>query len=203
MIRVSCLIDGFNLYHSLHFPKYYHKYKWLDLASFTKKFIGSKDSITGIYYFTALATWNPNKVRKHKLFIRAQELNGVEVIYGEFRRRDKKCRICNKQYETFEEKQTDVNIAVKLMELSIKDGYDKAIIFSGDSDLVPVISSIRNLFSSKRIGIVIPIGGCAEILKQSADFYMKVKEKHLRTSLLPDTVKIDSGLTISCPPEWK
>lgn len=152
MSKIVCLIDGFNLYHSLHSPRNYHKYKWLDLTSFVKKFIGSKDNIIGIYYFTALAVWSPDKVRKHKLFIRAQELNGVEVIYGEFRRRDKKCRLCNKQYQTFEEKQTDVNIAVKLMELTISGEYDKAIIFSGDikyPQIVPFKES-RYRYSYKR-----------------------------------------------------
>ncbi|MCX7877834.1 MAG: NYN domain-containing protein [Ignavibacteria bacterium] len=203
MPRVVCLIDGFNLYHSLHKSKSYHKYKWLDLVSFVKKFVSTKDNIEGIYYFTALAKWSQKKVRKHKLFIRVQELNGVEVIYGEFRRKDKICRECNKKYVTFEEKQTDVNIAVKLVELSINDRYDKAIIFSGDSDLVPVISTLRKLFPSKKIGIVIPIGGRAEILKQNADFYMKAKEKHLRTSRLPDNIHTKNGLIISCPSEWR
>jgi len=120
MSRVICLIDGFNLYHSLHHNLNYHKYKWLDIKSFVNKFITTKDKINDIYYFTALAHWSSNKVRKHKIFIRAQELNGINVIYGEFRKKDKKCLICKKFYQTFEEKQTDVNIAVKLMELSIK-----------------------------------------------------------------------------------
>lgn len=203
MSRIVCLIDGFNLYHSLHSVKKYHVYKWLDLVSFVKKFIANKDSINGIFYFTALATWSQEKVRKHKLYIRAQELNGVEIVYGEFRRKDKQCRICKKLFQTFEEKQTDVNIAVKLMELTIKDTYDKAIIFTGDSDMVPVITTVRKLYPAKKIGIVIPIGGRAEILKQSADFYMKMKEIHLKTSLLPDSVNIGGGLTINCPAEWK
>lgn len=203
MTKVVCLIDGFNLYHSLHNERKYHKYKWLNLTDFVKKFIPSNESITGIYYFTALAVWSQSKIKKHKLFIRAQEYYGVEVIYGEFRKKDRTCRLCNRQYQTFEEKQTDVNIVVKLIELSIRDEYDKAIIFSGDSDLVPVITSIRKLFPQKKVGIVIPIGGRAEILKQNADFHMKMKEKHLMTSQLPRDVDIGNSVIISSPQDWQ
>ena len=43
--------------------------------------------------FTAFATWDPGKVARHKLFIRANENAGVSVIYGEFKRKDKYCKL--------------------------------------------------------------------------------------------------------------
>ena len=138
MEKVIFFIDGFNLYHALANKRFY-RYKWLDLSGLAKKFITKNDKIEDIYYFTALATWSPDKVRRHKTFIKAQEINGIRIIYGEFKKRDKHCRICEKTYQTFEEKQTDVNIAIQLFKLAIQDKYDKALIISGDSDLIPSI----------------------------------------------------------------
>jgi len=46
-----------------------------------------KDSIEAVYYFTTLATWDPGKVARHRLFIRVQEAEGVNVVYGEFKRK--------------------------------------------------------------------------------------------------------------------
>jgi uncharacterized LabA/DUF88 family protein len=161
------------------------------------------EQLVDIIYFTALATWNLEKVRKHKLFIRANELKGVHVVYGEFKKRDKICSLCNKKYQTFEEKQTDVNIAIQLFKLSIEDKYDKAIIISGDSDLIPSIHAVRNTFPNKRIGVVIPIGRRADALKNACDFYMKMKEKHLSSAIMEHRIKINHNEYIEGPQDWK
>ncbi len=92
-----------------------------------------------------------DKVKRHKIFIKAQELKGIRIIYGEFRKRDKHCRVCKNWYQTFEEKQTDVNIAIKLFELAIQDKYDKALIISGDSDLIPSIKAVKSTFPHKGV----------------------------------------------------
>jgi uncharacterized LabA/DUF88 family protein len=48
-------------------------------------------------------------------------------------------------FTTFEEKETDVNLALKIFEDAFFDNYDRAIIISGDSDIIPVIATIRRL----------------------------------------------------------
>jgi uncharacterized LabA/DUF88 family protein len=202
MEKVIFFFDGFNLYHALANKRFY-RYKWIDITSLAEKFITKKDKIEDIYYFTALAIWSPDKVRRHKAFIKAQEIKGVKTIYGEFRRRDKECRICKKTYQTFEEKQTDLNIAIQLFKLSIQDKYDKALIISGDSDLIPAIEAVKSTFPHKKIGVIIPIGRSAEQLKQTCDFYMKMKEKHLKASMLPDVINLGDDKKIERPNLWK
>jgi uncharacterized LabA/DUF88 family protein len=202
MEKVIFFIDGFNLYHALDNKRFY-RYKWIDLSSLAKKFISKNDSIEEIYYFTALAIWSPDKVERHKAFIKAQEINGTKIIYGEFKRRDKECRICKQTYQTFEEKQTDVNIAIHLFKLSIQEKYDKAIIISGDSDLIPSIEAVKSTFPHKKIGVIIPIGRSAEQLKQTCDFYMKMKEKHLEASMLPDVINLGDGKKLERPQRWR
>ena len=91
---------------------------------------------------------------------------GVKVILGEFKLKDKKCRSCHCLYKTYEEKQTDVNISIKLFQEAIYDNYDTAMIISGDSDLMPALKAVKQTFPSKQIGVIIPIGRCAESLKK-------------------------------------
>jgi hypothetical protein len=45
---------------------------------------------------------------------------------------------------------------------------------------LPVVEAIKLLFPAKRIGVIIPINGKAESLKQACDFHMKMKEKQKR-----------------------
>jgi uncharacterized LabA/DUF88 family protein len=201
--KVIVFIDGFNLYHAINIKPNYNKFKWLDLSKLASLYITKKEEIIDIIYFTALVTWDQNKVRKHKLFIKANEIKGVHVVYGEFKKRDKFCNLCKRTYKTFEEKQTDVNIAIQLFKLSIEDKYDKAIIISGDSDLIPSINAVRKTFPTKQIGVVIPIGRRAEALKQVCDFYMKMKEKHLVSAILDQKIKINNDEYIVCPPDWE
>lgn len=89
MNRIVFFIDGFNLFHSLDSNPLYHKYKWLDLSNLAKKFITRNDTIKDIYYFTALTTWNLEKIKRHQLYIKALELNNIKIIYGKFRKKPK------------------------------------------------------------------------------------------------------------------
>ena len=180
MARIFFLVDGFNLYHALDRfegapdSDRYHKYKWISLTRLASCYLTKKDVIAGIEYFTTLATWDPDKVARHRLFIKAQENEEVAVVYGEFKRKDRTCRFCHRPFRSVEEKQTDVNIALRLFQLAIQDRYDNAIIISGDTDLLPAIKAVQSTFPSKQIGVVIPIGRALEDMKKQADFHYKM-----------------------------
>lgn len=214
MSRIVVLIDGFNLYHALDYskvfanpyvnPHRYKRYKWLDLYKLGKSYVYNKnDTLVGVYYFTTYAYWNPAKVAKHTDYVKAQEANGVKVIFGEFKQKTKHCSLCKGDFITHEEKQTDVNIAVMLFKLAVQDVYDKVIVISGDTDLIPAVKTVQSLYPQKQVGVVIPIGKISEDFKKSADFHYKMKESHLRTSLLPDPFTLADGTAINCPPHWK
>jgi uncharacterized LabA/DUF88 family protein len=192
MKKVVILIDGFNVYHALQQDERLHKYKWLDYYKLSKCYVTSKDQIVDVYYFTAFVHWNPRKVERHKIYLRALSMAGVKAVFGKFKDKDHKCRICGKEYSTFEEKQTDVNIAITLFRLAVSNDFEAAILISGDTDLVPAIEAIKKTFPNKQIGVVVPIGRRAKELVDVCDFHMKMKEKHLRTSQFPDTIYLDA-----------
>jgi uncharacterized LabA/DUF88 family protein len=202
MAKVSFFIDGFNLYHAIAADNRFRRFRWMDLKKLCLQFVRPQDTISEVFYFTALANWSPQKVERHKLLIRAQEFNGVKVIFGEFRRTTKTCRLCNQTFPTFEEKETDVNIAIQLFEQAYKENYDTAIIISGDSDQLPALRAVRRNFPSKQFGIAIPPGRGAELLKKEADFHRKIKTSHLEHSRLPDVIKLPDGHSLECPSNW-
>jgi len=203
--RVLFFVDGFNLYHALQERKCYRKYKWLDYSLLAKCYVSRNDKIVGVLLFTAYAHWNPKKEQRHRVLITALQLKGVEVVFGKFKNRDRVCRLCHKCYKSFEEKYTDVNIAIRLFQAAINDEFDTAIIITADSDLVPAIKGIKKNFPAKQIGLVTPIGRSSIELKDICDFRMKMKEKHLRTSQLPETIVLDStkGIILQRPSTWR
>ena len=222
-------IDGFNLYHSLkdmaegydasptaHVrgnPLYY-RYKWLDYGKLCHIFVNQHldEHIVKINYFTALARWKTEALKKHMTYIRAlqAEVRDINIVYGNFKGRDVKCNNfkncnartvtkCNGYFRTHIEKQTDVNIAISLFENAHTQQYEKASIISGDSDLIPSINAIKANFPGLEIEVIIPPGRQARELSLAADSHRKIQEKHLSQSQLPNQI---SGGAIKRPIEW-
>ena len=149
-------IDGFNLYYRL---KNTHC-KWLDLKSLCDLCLDSaKHKIIKIKYFTALVKENikdPSNTIRQQLFLRAlRTIPNLEIILGQFKERQVKGFLCDENKKTiagkivtikkWEEKETDVNIAVHLMEdaYAHKDMYECSILFSNDTDLKMPLSRVK------------------------------------------------------------
>ncbi len=202
MNKVIAFVDGFNLYHSI--SESHSQYKWLDYNALANAFIAkSKEHLSKVYYFSAFAVWNPEKMARHKNYIKALELAGVEVVLGKFKKVRKKCRaLCKKRYTTFEEKETDVNIALYMLELAVREKYDKALLFSGDSDLIPAVKAVQRIAPQKQIQVVIPFGRSAQDLKNACDSSSKIKLKHLQKSQFPSEILDNGRCIVKRPPSW-
>jgi uncharacterized LabA/DUF88 family protein len=200
-IRVSVYIDGFNLYHST-LQHTHPDYRWLDLRELSNRLINSKhEEITAVYYFSALTIWLPDRAKKHLLYIHALRTVGVKDILGKFNLRDRKCPLCKGRYQAHEEKKTDINIAVTLLADAVADKFDTALILSGDSDLAPVTTKLKELCPDKKIGIIVPQNQSAMNLKQHADFFKKIQDRDLKKSLLPEQITYN-GTVITAPADW-
>jgi hypothetical protein len=81
MKKVVVLIDGFNVYHALQNETKLHKYKWLDYYKLAKCYVPLKDQIVDVYFFTAYAHWNPKKVAKHRIYLKALSMAGVKAVF--------------------------------------------------------------------------------------------------------------------------
>ncbi|MCF8095876.1 MAG: NYN domain-containing protein, partial [Desulfobacteraceae bacterium] len=209
--KVSFFIDGFNVYHSLkpfdqntrQYITKYMKYLWLDFMRLANRFVKKNDQLSEVFYFTALAYWRPESEARHKIFISALENAGVKVIRGKFKEKDRYCKFCGASYKHHEEKQTDVNIAVHLLNEAYKNTYDKAIILTNDTDLIPAIQVAKSSFPSKRFGVLFPIDRWSSELRTACDFWLKIHKKDLKASQFPDKVHLPNGVTLTRPANWR
>ena len=203
MARVAVFIDGFNVYHALDGNSDFHKYKWLDYTALARRYLRGNDSLVKVYLFTTLATWDQGKVARHQVYLHLQRKQGVEVVLGKFKMRDRVCRVCHRSYRSPEEKLTDVNLAVHLLRGAFLDEYDRAILITGDTDLLPAIQAVQQTFPAKEVGVVVPIGNRSNDLIAQCSFRLRMKEEHLARSQFPD--EIDDAVTgkIMRPATWR
>jgi uncharacterized LabA/DUF88 family protein len=214
-LRVHCFVDGFNLYHALDWfsdgktveeNHKYRKYKWISLRELAKCFVGGNEELVGVDFFTTVPTRDIGKQLRHRLFNRAQECHGVNITHGAFREKEVRCEaLCKSSFSIRIEKQTDVNIALKMLDLAYQDKFDKAILISGDTDLIPAIKLIRERWPKKQIVAVIPIGRrekCLDV-RRTCNSEIKMNESHLQRSLMPEQV-IDekNGVRVNRPIQY-
>jgi uncharacterized LabA/DUF88 family protein len=212
MNRVSFLIDGFNLYHSLRQAGHHLRgasTKWLDLRALCSSYlhrIGSKAQLLEIYYFSALAkhleATNPDVTRRHQCLLDCFQIIGIRVELARFKRKDVKCHACGHLFDRYEEKETDVAIAVKLLELFYSDMCDTAALVTGDTDVAPAIRTAQRLFPQKHIVCVFPYlrknNELADLVQRS--FVIK-REDYARFQL-PDPFICPDGRAIQKPASW-
>lgn len=203
--RVISLIDGFNLYHAilnLNDPTL----KWLDLKKLSQEFLHpTREKLTQVYYFSTIANHrNKASQTRQKTYLRALEFQGVNTVLGQFKQKNRKCPECKTQYIGHEEKETDVNIALTLIDLAYQDAYDRAILLTNDSDQVPSIRKVLKRFPNKKVTILIPphTRECNELI-QIASSKAKITPHHLKACLFPKIVNDASRrLIIKRPSEY-
>ncbi|MFQ5895437.1 MAG: NYN domain-containing protein [Nitrospinota bacterium] len=146
---VVCLIDGFNLYHGIRGLNQNHL-KWLNLQSLAASLIDTrKETLAAVYYFSAYATWLPDPYARHRRYVAALEATGVTPVLAHFKEKPRKCPCCHQLYSSHEEKESDVRIAVHLIRGVCRGEFDKAVVISADSDLVPAIEAALKVAPDK------------------------------------------------------
>lgn len=216
MANAVALIDGFNVYHALDsrsryggFP--YHKYKWIDYWKLASCFVPTTDSIQEVLWFTAEASWKgrvaDGKRDRHRRLRRANEDQGVKVVDGFFRQIERTCNLqCPRariKYKAYEEKRTDVAIAVTLVRLAYQAAYDKVVIISADSDLIPAIQEAKTAHETGQIINVVPIERRAEALKPYVDQQIRMTTHHLCRCQFQASITLRNGKTVTQPSGWR
>ena len=206
MKKVIFFIDGFNLYHAIKSLRANHL-KWLDLRTLCQNFApASQYTIENIFYFTACAKWLPDAHHRHKVYLQALKSTGVEPVLGKFKEKDRGCKQCNCTWKAHEEKETDVNIAIHILDQAYQDKFDRAVIISADSDFSPAIRLTKERFPEKQFRILTPVNR-----KHSWDLVNAVggknnakhiKKIHIERSLFPEKIILPSGKEILRPKEY-
>lgn len=202
--RVICFVDGFNTYHALKDLGQPHL-KWLDLRLLFSRLIrGKSQIITQILFFSAFPTWKPESYSRHRQYVKALSANGVSPVMGQFKEKFKKCLNCHIEWISHEEKETDVNLALALLDLAYKDRYDHAFLLSRDSDLTPAVRKVKENFPNKKISVFATYNyrHSSELI-QACDGHKTINFEHISTSLFPEKIYDAGGnLVASRPSEY-
>lgn len=206
MNRVIVYIDGFNLYFGMR-SKGWRKYYWLDLVALSRSLLKPDQSLMAVHYFTARIRSNQNNasdIQRQTNYLEALTSNPmIQMHYGHYLEKPKTCRKCGASWLDYEEKMTDVNIAVQLLGDAVDDNFDTALLISGDSDLTEPVSWLRSRFPSKRIIIAFPPARHSNQLTKTAHATFTIGESKLRHSQLPDSVLREDGFVLERPIHWR
>jgi uncharacterized LabA/DUF88 family protein len=196
-------VDGFNLYHGLK-EKHGHKYLWLDLEALVASLLKPGQQLVAVKYFTARVRNDPPAEQRQSDYLDALDAHCVKVsvISGRFQEKDRSCRVCRTSWVVYEEKETDVSIAVALLEHAVNDDYDTALVLSADSDLCPAVRSLRRLRPNKRVIAAFPPRRSSGELRRTADAALTIGDAKIRQAQLPETITSSSGQVFSRPKHW-
>lgn len=212
MTRVTFIIDGFNLYHSVREAAQDSggaSTKWLDISRLCSSYIhlfGKTAVLHEIYYFSALATHleasNPDATRRHRDFIKCLETKDVIVELNRFKKKSMTCSSCKHRFNRYEEKETDVALAIKLLELFFTDSCDTAVLVTGDTDLAPAARTAKKLFTDKKVVFAFPYKRKNQELAKLAPESFEISKKQYVKHQFPNPYVLPDGLKIHKPSNW-
>jgi len=208
--RTIIYIDGFNLYYGAikGTPN-----KWLNLERYFR-ILRPNDDIIAIKYLTAMVN-GPHRSNQ-EVYLRAlATLPSFQIHLGKFKRKTVKCNepLCThpgpRLFDTVEEKRTDVNIAISMLDDAYQDSCDQLVLVSGDSDLVPALATIRARFPAKRLFVYVPhipsvatTRGFAVELRSAAHVNRDLPNNLFKLSQFPSVVVDGMGAAIPKPASW-
>ncbi len=210
--RTAVYIDGFNLYYgSLRKTPY----KWLDLITLFTKLLEHQHQITEIKYFTARISSRDGDQSAHqrqKAYLLALEkyIPKIHTYYGHYLSHPVTAKVYMplpgqpkyiKVIKT-EEKGSDVNIALHILNDAWQNKYDCAVLVSNDSDLAEALRFVKE-DHNKKIGLVVPgnekYRKASSELSKHATFIRRISKKLLSESQLPNPIP---GTNIYKPATW-
>ncbi len=206
-VRTWFYIDGFNVYHRIkeHHERGGKNYRWLDYHKLLCQFLKDEHCLAGITFFTAhYRKWGEGRAARHNAFLDALRQTDIGIVSGYFAKTE----------GGYEEKQTDVNIALAMVMDAVDDKYDRCWLLSADNDFAPVLSAIRHKFH-KQAGLIIPplmpfrrrlqvdaLKNAVTTLGTGKPLLLRLKfARHFAGCSLPETIKGERE-PIVMPPQY-
>lgn len=204
--RVIAYVDGLNLYYGLKSAGW-RRYYWLDLWQLVEKFLRPNQRLGAVRYFTAAFLPDPDDPQRHirqDAYLQAlATLPDLHIQLGQMMPKSRTCPQCGMALASYEEKMTDVNIAVALLNDAQDDLFDVAIIISADSDLAGPITAIRRRYPGKPVIVAFPPKRASKELRSIATASLRIGRDRLRDSQFPPRIVNADGYTIAKPTQWR
>jgi len=205
-MRSIIYVDGFNLYYGALKGG---PHRWLDLDRYFE-LLRTDDDVQRIWYFTAVVQ-GPH--RRHQLtYLQAlSSTPRVAIQYGRYKEKTVRCTVpgcgCTgaREFRVPEEKGTDVNIAVQMLDDAYQANAERMVLVSGDSDLVPAIRTIKRRFPQIQVIVYVPARdpqrGAATELRTAADKHKTLPPGLLARAQFEVVVRTPKGSVVS-PAAW-
>ncbi|MCA1965162.1 MAG: NYN domain-containing protein [Flavobacterium sp.] len=200
--RVIVYVDGFNLYFGM-LDAGFDYCKWLNINLLVNNLLQNNQTLVEIKYFTSRVSNNPEKQKRQNTYLEALESVGVNIYYGNYQSDKLECRRCGNIWPTYNEKMTDVNIATQILIDAFQDKYDMAMLISGDSDLVPPIKSVHEIFKNKRVFVAFPPKRHNQSVALMAKGSLTIGRKKLVDSQFALEVTKRDGYILKKPKDWE
>ena len=204
--RVIVYVDGFNLYFGLK-SKGWRRYLWLDLQRLALGLLKAGQSLVAVKYFTSNVLpepSDPDKPRRQRTYLEAlQTLPTLSIYRGYFLPKTRTCDRCGQVTRSYEEKMTDVNLAIELLSDAQENAFDTAIVISGDSDFAGPVAAVKKRFPIKSVVVAFPPGRVSKYLQTIATAHKFIGRDALRDSQFPENVAKPDGYVLTRPPSWR
>jgi uncharacterized LabA/DUF88 family protein len=199
--RVIVYIDGFNLYFGL-LDAGFQNCKWLNIRALVENIKQPNQEIIEIKYFTSRVSNDPDKQKRQTTYVEALESVDIKIFYGHYQSDRTECKLCGNIWPTYHEKMTDVNIATQMLLDAYQDKFDMAMLISGDSDLVPPMKAIHELFTKKRVFVAFPPKRHNSSVALIAKGSITIGRKKLVDSQFANEVQKKDGYILRKPKDW-
>lgn len=201
MTQVACYVDGFNLYHAIEDLGKPHL-KWVNIWSLAESICRPGETLVKVVYFSAYATWMPDRYARHREYVRALKHSGVECHMARFSNKDMTCKSCGTSWVRHEEKETDVHFSLRFLEDAIDDVFDRAIIVSAEGDYVPAVRRVRTRHPGKQVFLAAPPKRRrhARELLNSCNSGIEITQGRIAQNLFPERIHDGDGGVVAVRP---
>ena len=203
--RVAVYVDGLNLYYGLK-SRGWRRYYWLDLRRLVENLLRRGQRLEIVRYFTARVeaqAGDPQRYARQDAYLKAlATLPDLTIQYGHHQPKSVTCQHCGATWTTFEEKMTDVNIAVALLRDAQADVFDTAIVISADSDLTGPLETVLQSNPEKRVIVAFPPNRTSKRLRNVATAAFTLGRKLISDSQFPTSVIDADGYSLRKPARW-
>lgn len=180
------------------------------MVKLCESFLGEDQTLEKVIYFTA-SPISPQKNSRQSAFLNANKLlNGdrFEIVRGKYLEKHIICPYCKGDISRPEEKKTDVNISIRMVEDCVMGETDVVALVSADSDLVPPIELIQRRFPDIGIKVYFPPSNFSNDLKdnlihhRSKPVLMLKNVRRFTSAIMPDIVT-NGEKSYSIPDKWR
>lgn len=203
--RAAVYVDGFNLFHAVQdLGREY--LKWLDLQALGRAIAPRSEVIRRVVWATAFRPGARHHTALHQAYFDALRARGVECLTGHFVVFSDGCNACGHTWTVSQEKQSDVNLALSVLDDAHQNRFDVCYLVTTDGDHAATARFLKERYPAKKLVIVAPPGRPTNrTLLEWADARTEITPAQLERSLLPAVVDGPDGAierpSIYEPPE--